>query len=125
SVLHDPAETVGGLAARIVFAADETGVAEPVDLVEHKGIVQLLAVRLIARGNAGDLHVPDHGHHFTQVHRHIAMDDLAVKDVELELQVRDLQFADQVTREKEIIEEIAGHAARVDRLEHDVKSLPR
>ena len=37
------------------------------------------------------------------------MDDLAVIDVELQLQVRDLQFLDQIMGEDEIVEEVTGH----------------
>src|SRR5207244_1668950 len=55
----EPAEAVDGLAARIVFAADKAVIAEPVEFGEQKWIVQLLAVGLIARGNAGDLDVAD------------------------------------------------------------------
>src|SRR5581483_3640360 len=84
-IFREPAETVGGLAARIVFATDEAGVAEPVDLLEHERIIQLLAVGLVARGNAGDLHMTDDRDHRAQVHRDVAMNDLAVIDVELQL----------------------------------------
>ena len=52
SLLHgfEPGEPVGGLAARIVFASDEAGMAEAVQLGEQERIVQLLAVGLVADG---------------------------------------------------------------------------
>src|SRR3954453_11002261 len=121
----EPDKAVGGLAARIIFAADEAGITEPVEFVEQERIVQLLAIRLVARGDAGDLDVADHRHHLAQPHRNVAMDDLAVIDVELEFQVRKPQLLDQVAREAEIIEEVAGHIARIDRLEHDVDAVRR
>ena len=55
--IGQPAEPVDGLAARIVLAADEAAIAEPVEFGEQEGIVQLFAVRLVAR-NAGDLTWP-------------------------------------------------------------------
>ena len=122
--MNQPRPSIG-LAARIVFAADEAGIAEPVQLGEQERIVQFLAVRLVARGNAGDLDVADDRHHLAQPHRHVAMDDLAMIDVELQFQVRNFQLDDQVAREAEIVEEIAGHVARVDRLEHDVDAVRR
>ncbi len=53
------------------------------------------------------------------------MDDLAVIDIELQLQVRDLEFDDQVAREDKIVEEVSGHVARVDRLDHDIEAVGR
>src|ERR1700742_3005971 len=53
----EPAEPVSGLAARIIFAADKAAIAEPVEFTEQERIVQFLTVRLVARGNAGDLDV--------------------------------------------------------------------
>src|ERR1700712_4280176 len=53
----EPAEAVGGFSAPIVSAADKAVIAEPVELGEQERIVQLLAVGLIARGDAGDLDV--------------------------------------------------------------------
>src|SRR5689334_2758725 len=55
----EPAEAIDGLATRIIFAADEAGIAEPVELIEQERIVQLFAIGLVARGDAGDLGVAD------------------------------------------------------------------
>src|SRR5258707_2875181 len=119
----EPAEAIGGLSARVIFAADETAIAEPVEFTEQEWIIQFLAVRFVARGNARDLDMADDRHHLAQPHGHVAMDDLAVIDVELKFQIGDLQFADQVARETKIVEEVSGHAARVDRLDHDVEAV--
>ena len=53
------------------------------------------------------------------------MDDLAVIDVELKFQVRNLQFPDEIIGETEIVEEVAGHVAWVDRLDHDIEPVRR
>ncbi len=100
------------LAARVVFAADEAAIAEPVELGEQERIIQFLAVGLVARGNAGDLDMANDRHHLAQPHGDVAMDDLAVIDVELQFQVRDLQLGDQIARKPKIVEEVAGHIAR-------------
>src|ERR1700733_15900149 len=94
SVGLEPAEPVGVLAARVIFAADKTLVAEPVEFIEQERIVQFLAVGLIARGDAGDLDMTDQRHHLAQPHRNVAMDDLAVIDIELQLQVRNVELND-------------------------------
>jgi len=43
-------------------------------------------------------------HHLAQAHGHVAMDDLAMIDVELQFQVRKSSGPDQVAREKKIVE---------------------
>src|SRR5258708_1784230 len=48
----EPAEAIGGLSARVIFAADEPAIAEPVEFTEQEWIIQFLAVRFVARGNA-------------------------------------------------------------------------
>src|SRR5580704_3964780 len=44
----EPGQAIGGLAARIIFAADKALVAEPIKLGEQIRIVELLAIRLVA-----------------------------------------------------------------------------
>src|SRR5215212_5099471 len=95
----EPAEAIGGFAARVIFAADKTAIAEPVEFAEQERIVQFLPIRLVTRGNAGDLDVADDGDHFSQPHGDVAMDDLAVIDIELKFEVGNLQVTDQVARE--------------------------
>src|SRR5947209_18467444 len=53
------------------------------------------------------------------------MNDLAMIDVELKLQVRKPQLLDQIAREAEIVEEVTGDVAGVYRLEHDVDTVRR
>src|ERR1700761_1265505 len=50
----EPAEPIGGLAPRIIFATDETRVAETIEFIEQERIVQFFAIGLVARGNARD-----------------------------------------------------------------------
>src|ERR1035437_9292475 len=77
-----PAEAIGGLATRVIFAADKTAIAEPVELPEQERIVQLLSVRFVTRRDAGDLDMTDDRHHLPQPHGYVAMEDLAVIDIE-------------------------------------------
>src|SRR5207302_258519 len=74
----EPAEAIDGPGPRVIFAADKTAVAEPVEFTEQERVVQFLAIGFVARGNAGDLDVTDDRHHLAQVHGDVAMDDLAV-----------------------------------------------
>src|SRR5690349_962133 len=60
AVAATPAETILGLAARLVFAADPAGIAEPIERIEHRGKIDLAVVRLGARRHGGDLHVANH-----------------------------------------------------------------
>src|SRR5579872_4350927 len=80
----EPGEAIEGLAARVIFAADKAVVTEPVELVEQEWIVQFFIVRLVARGDARDLDVARDRHHLAQPHGHVAMQYLAVIDVELQ-----------------------------------------
>src|SRR6185437_14021612 len=47
----EPAEAVDGVAARIIFAADKSAIAQAVEFAEQERVIQFLAVRFVARGN--------------------------------------------------------------------------
>src|ERR1700730_18234045 len=112
----EPTETVTRIAARPVFAADEPGIAKVVQDIEQERIVQFFAGWLLARRDAGDLDMADDRHHLVQAHGDVAMQNLAVINIELQFQVRDLQIENKIAREAKIVEEIARNVARVDRL---------
>jgi len=77
----------------------------------------------VAQRHGGDLHVADDRHHLGQAHDHLAMDPLAVVDVELQLEVGQRQLRDQRRRLAEIVQEIARHVAAVERLQDDVQPV--
>ena len=73
--------------------------------------------------HAGDLNLPDERHQAPQARGHVAVQDLAVKDVELELQVRWPERSRQVGGLVDVAQEVAGHAARVDRLDQQIEAV--
>ena len=46
-------------------------------------------------------------------------------DIELQFQVRNFQFLDQIAREAKVVEKIMGRVARIERLEHNVDAVGR
>src|ERR1700733_4261195 len=106
--------------AGIVFAADIAVVAEPVELGEQEGEVQLLAVRLVSRRDGGDLDVADDRLQRAERHRYVPMQDLPMIHIELKLHIGSAEAADERARIGEIVEEIGGHVACVDRLENEI-----
>src|ERR1700722_18317626 len=93
-----PGEPFDGAGARIVFASDSAVVAKPVELREQEGEVELLAVRLVSRWDGCDLDVADDRLQRAERHRHIAVQDLPVIDIELQLHVRLPKLIDERAR---------------------------
>src|SRR2546423_11032979 len=112
------------MAGWVLSAAEKTAIAQPIEFAEQERIIQFLAVRFVARGNTGDLDVTDDWHHLAQPHGDVAMNDLAVIHVELKFEIGNLQLGDQVAGEREIVEEVAGHVASIDRLDDDIEAVP-
>ena len=55
----------------------------------------------------------------------IAMQDLAVIDVELQPQIGQLQVIDQPFRQTEVVHQIAGNIAAIDRLDQNLDAMGR
>ncbi len=67
----------------------------------------------------------DDRHERAQARRHVAVDDLAVVEIELQLEIGQREVADQDGGLVEIVQEIAGHVAPVDRLDEQINLLRR
>ena len=80
-------QSLDRLAAWPVFASDETRIPEPIQLIEQERVIQFLGRRLIPRGDTRDLYVPNDRHQSPERNGHVAMDDLAMIDVELQLEI--------------------------------------
>ena len=115
-----PSESRSSLRARIVFAADIIVIAQAVELIEEVRVVEFLAVGLMARGDGGDLDMTDDPLQVAERNRHVAVQDLPMVDVELQLDVGQTKITDEIACVSEIVEKIGRHASRVDRLQKQV-----
>ena len=111
--------------SRLVFAADIAGIAERVEPVQDHVVVRLAGARLAARRGGGDLHVADDRQQLSEAGQHVAVENLAMVDVELQFQTRQAEIADHGGGGVEIVQEIAGIVAKVERLDQHVDSLKR
>src|SRR5512140_103048 len=118
-------------AAGLVLASDP---AFPVALSRHLVddaeqvlVVQLANIRFMALGHPGQLEVADMSGRqvLPDLHRHIALDDLAVVQVHLHLEVGGAYLSDEGVRGILPIEVEARNVAGVDRLDQQVDALAR
>ncbi len=72
-----------------------------------------------------DLNMASDGQQRFQAARDIAVQDLAMIDVELQPEIGQVQFIDQPFRQHEIIHQIAGNVAAIDRLDQDIDAVTR
>src|SRR5439155_5772541 len=114
-----PAQAVLGTRARSVFAADPFAVADAIERREDLRIVHLAFVGLAARGNTGDLHMPDNRKVLLEPSDEIAADDLDVIEIELNAHIRPLHLGDDVGCLLDAAEEIIRPIARVERLDQE------
>ena len=82
---REPAQSREGAGARPVFASDMALIAEAVEFRQHEPCVELLAKRLVAPGHPSNLHVTNEADKSFQAHGDVAMENLAMIDVELQL----------------------------------------
>ena len=89
-------------------------------------MIELAKVRLEALGHAGNLEVPDpaSGQVLADLHCHITLDNLAVVQIELNLDVVGADLIHQLVRIVLAVQEKAGDVARVDRLQQQVDAVP-
>ena len=83
------------------------------DHVEQVGVVHLAGVGLVPLGHAGDLQVADAagGQVRAQLHRQVALDDLAVVEVHLHLEVGRADLGQHGVRLVLAVEEVARDVA--------------
>lgn len=68
-------------------------------------------------GYAGDLHVTDIGQVLAECADDVALHDLGVIKIHLHFEIRRIHLGQQCMRVPLIIQEIARHVARIDRLD--------
>lgn len=62
----------------------------------------------------------DEWYYFVQVYGDVVMDDLVVIDVELQFEIGEFQFLDEIVGEVEIVEEIVGDVVCIDWFDYDI-----
>src|SRR5581483_12429146 len=82
-----PAEAVLGAAARAVLAGGPARPAQPVQRLEHAGIVDLALVGLAARRHCGDLNMTDQRQVLFEAGDQVPADDLDMIEIELDLHI--------------------------------------
>src|SRR5439155_1344419 len=87
AVFLGPTEASEGVSLRPVLAADPALVADLVEQVEQIGVMDLADIRLVPPGIAGDLHMRVMAGERAHLGREIALHDLYVIEVELQLEV--------------------------------------
>ena len=105
-----PSQAVLGAAAWPVLAADEACVAKSVEGRENFRIIDLAFIRLLARRNAGDLHMADERQVCFEAPDEIAAEDLCVIKIELNAQIGAADLGDDIGGLLDAIEEIAGRS---------------
>ena len=83
-----PAEAGVGLGLRLVFGADVAFVAFFIEQLEQEGVVDFAGAGLVATGVVGDLHVRDARQVGLDGRAQIALHDLHVINVVLQVQIR-------------------------------------
>src|SRR5713226_1489493 len=116
-VFLGPAEPSNRVAFRPVLAADPAGKANLVEEVEQIGVMDLADIRLVPSGVAGNLDMRVVAGESADLGGEVALHDLDMVEVELELQVGPADALDDPHRLAGVIEEIAGNVAGVDRLD--------
>src|SRR5260221_13694651 len=110
----EPFDCAGGGA---VLTADPAVIAELVEQIEEIGVVHLAAVGFVAVGDAGDLDMGVASGEAAQTDGEIALHDLAMIEVELQLDVVAADAVEDGERVARRVEGIAGDVARIDRLD--------
>ena len=106
-----------------VLAADETAIAERIQLGEEQRIIGAGRIRLVPAIGTRDLDMADERIERLELAGDVAVDQLAMIHVELQLDVRPSGLADIAGGPLEIVEEIARHVLAVDRLEQQVDAV--
>src|SRR5215469_8879456 len=120
-----PAESGASFAPRPVLAADPAGIAELVEKVEQIRVIDLADIRLVATGVAGDLHVWVMAGQRSNAVREVALHDLHMIKVELELQIGMPDALDHRHRLRRRVEKITRDVAGIDRLDNAGDALAR
>src|SRR5207302_3436615 len=123
AVFLRPAEAGEGVALWPVLAADPALVADLVEQIEQIRVMDLADIRLVPSRIAGDLDMRVMAGERAHLGREIALHDLHVIEVELQLEVWPADPLDDAQCLRRVVQEIAGDIASIDRL--DDGSQPR
>jgi len=108
-----PPEPILGAGARLVFAGDPARVADALERLVDRRIIDLAFVGLLAARHRRDLDVADHGKELLDAFDEIALGDLHVITVELQAHVLTFDLGDHVGGVLDARKEITGPVARV------------
>ena len=94
-------------------------VTQPIEHIEEIEVIGLADVGLVAVGVARDLDVRGDGEQPLGTPGQVTLGDLAVIEVELQLEMRRADLAHDLLDLRGGVGEVAGNVAMVDRLQHD------
>src|SRR5882672_8768624 len=117
AVALGPAEAGSGLALRTVFAADPAGITELIKEIEQERVVDLPDIGLVPAGIAGDLDMRITAGERPDAVSEIALHDLHMVEIELQLQIGVAHGVDHLHRLGRRVQVIARDVAIVDRLD--------
>lgn len=113
----DPTQAIFGTAGGPILAADPPRIAQSVDQAEQIAVVQLPVVRLVTVGSAGDLDMTDAVQMGPQLDRNVSFRHLYMIEIHLHLQIRFADLAADGMGLRLVVEEEAGHVARIQGLD--------
>src|SRR6266436_4972944 len=120
-----PAEAGSCLSLRSVFAADPARIAEFVEKIEEERIVDLPDIGLVTAGIAGDLHMRIVAGERPDAMGEIALHDLHMVEIELQLEVGSPDSVDDRHRLGRGIEEVSRYVAVVNGLDDQGEAFAR
>src|SRR5262245_55655113 len=115
-----PAEAILRAAARAIFGADPTPIAEFVHRFEYGGVIDLPLVRLMTRRHRRTLQMANHRKKFLETMDQVTADDLHVIEIELHADIWLADLCDNSGRVLHMIEKIIRPVATVNRLYEQV-----
>lgn len=120
-----PGEPRDSAGARLVLAADEASIAEPIDGLEHGAVIEFTPIGLATVWRIGELHMADEGQELLDATDDVTTHHLAMVDVELQPEVDRPDLVNRAPRVLAGLEKIARHVATVDRFDHDAEARCR
>src|SRR6266508_404110 len=87
-----PSETLFGLSARTIFARDPIPIADTIQHLEYRRIVDFPFIRLVSRRHGCNLHMTDEVEIFLESGKQVPTHDLVMVEMELDAHVRPVRF---------------------------------
>src|SRR5690606_13948586 len=86
-MLCNPVKPCTRLRQRLVFTADPTGIATPLEFLENEPVVDFASARLIASGIIGNLHMRDPILEAPEIRNQMSLHDLHVIKIILNVEI--------------------------------------